>query len=214
MSFDIFRKAVLGLGLHPEVCRVMSMLDRGVFSTSSLAYSLKDPAPILDDPPINMTAADLHAEALNVIYKHFADTKRQPKSALDVGTGTGYVATALNMLFPSLQLIKGIDILEPLITKARNIQKELGGNGILFERENVFSLDKSEKYDIIHGGATVHQDLKSMLEHLNPGGIMIMPFTTNNQLEVLGLWKKSLDNKLTGPEILGYVRYTPMVKEE
>lgn len=218
MSFDVFKRLIMALSISTEVKRVMTTLDRGIFSQSELAYGMESPSPILNHPPINMTAANLHAQALDIIFKHFSTNSNKqewPRSALDAGTGTGYIATALSMLFPSLERVVAIDVLEPLISKARRIHNQNHfSNAIEFKKINVFELAEGEMFDIIHGGATVHQDLEKILEHLNPGGIMVMPYSTKSIMgvvEVFGVWEKSAGGRVTGPREVGYVRYTPMV---
>lgn len=213
MSLVEFRNNVVrALAMCPRVQSVMYDLDRGLFSQSPLAYSWTSPAPILESHGINMTAANLHAEGLKVIYEHFQSTSTQPSSALDVGTGTGYIATVLSQLFPSLERILGIDVHEALISKARSIHEaQKFAKCIEYKLMNVYDLPDGEMFDVIHGGATVHGRLGDILGHLKAGGIMLMPYSLPDKSEVFGVWRKDAQGNVSGPTNLSHVRYTPMV---
>ena len=61
------------LGEYPsEVVQAVSQVDRILFSHphTEMAYSWESPVPICWDPPLNMTAANLHMPALKVIYEN------------------------------------------------------------------------------------------------------------------------------------------------
>jgi protein-L-isoaspartate O-methyltransferase len=203
----------------PDALNAMLAVDRGLFSSDPSAYSPSTPARI--HPVVNMTAADLHAMALTRIVDDLQTPGDKVRRCLDVGTGTGYVATVLSRLFPRARIL-GIDILPELIDKARSIREDhFPDSPIDYVICNAYDLDRlpdyaDAKFDVIHGGATAHQSLGMLTDRLAPGGIMLFPHQPRHipspfYFEELGEWTRSFEGRLEGPRPLAPVLYTPLI---
>jgi protein-L-isoaspartate O-methyltransferase len=99
---ESFINTIRELGEYPaDLINAVSQIDRMLFShpQTDLAYCWESPVPICSNPPLNMTAANLHMPALKIIYESIKNSKTGKSMhnlrALDVGTGLGYVATVL-----------------------------------------------------------------------------------------------------------------------
>ncbi len=98
---------------------------------------------------------------------------REPKNALEVGTGCGYQAAVLAQLFPqvySVERIKG------LLERARaNLMGLRLGNLRLAHGDGYAGLDKAAPFQCIIVAAAARQRPEALLRQLAPGGRMILP---------------------------------------
>jgi protein-L-isoaspartate O-methyltransferase len=223
-SKESFISTLRDLGEYPaELIQAASQVDRILFShpQTELAYSWESPVPISWDPPLNMTAANLHMPALKIIYENIKGRRGgviDNLRALDVGTGLGYVAMLIKHLFPSIY-VKGIDVIPALIERAKSINEtHFPNHKIIYEVKNVEDLtnegNPNNRFDIIHGGATAQKSqITDILEMLNEGGVMVFPYRTDLLwMEELACWTKDMEGKIHGPISIAPVMYTPLVR--
>ena len=127
---------------------------------------------------ITISAPHMHARALEEL-----NTKLQPGStALDVGSGSGYLSAAMaTMVGPSGKVV-GIDHIPELVDWSRaNVERDgkqpLVDSGVLelHVKDGFGGCPEKGPYDCIHVGAAPPTIPKALKEQLKPGGVLILP---------------------------------------
>ncbi|CAE7225105.1 pcmt [Symbiodinium sp. KB8] len=175
------RKA--GVIASESVERAMLAVDRGHYAPKN---------PYTDAPqPIGyqatISAPHMHAHALELLAKHLQPGMR----ALDVGSGSGYLAAVMARMVGAEESeggkVVGIDYLSPLVELAvENIMKadaDLLESGLLQleQGDGWQGYEKAMPFDCIHVGAAAESVPEALLEQLKPGGRMVIPVGTTSQ---------------------------------
>lgn len=163
-----------------EVEEVMRSIDRGDFAPKDAYID----APQLIGFNTTVSAPHMHALQLELLKDCFKGAKR----ALDIGTGSGYMALAMaKMMRDDDVKVYGIDHIPKLIEQAReNISKNhadyLSSDKIEFlVADGREGLAQYAPFDIILVGGSVKQLPEEFIEQLALGGSMLVPIGEHTQ---------------------------------
>ena len=130
----------------------------------------------------------MHAECLEQMEPWLAPGA----SALDVGSGSGYLVAALSRLVGPAGHVTGIELVAPLAERSQAALKKDGaaGEGLRSGRVGVFAADAfkgdwpdgAAPYDAIHVGAAATRVPEALWERLKPGGVMVVPLGVSGPL--------------------------------
>jgi protein-L-isoaspartate(D-aspartate) O-methyltransferase len=132
-------------------------------------------------------------------------TGRELGKVLEIGTGCGYQAAVLAQLATEVYSIERI---APLLAKARvNLRGLRLGNLRLKHADGNLGLPEAAPFDSIILAAAARQLPQALLQQLSPGGRMILPFGTCEQVLRLVERTRSGYTETT----LDAVRFVPML---
>lgn len=123
-------------------------------------------------------------------FEFFKPYLHKQNDILDIGCGNGRL---IEFLKPYIFAYMGVDLSDGLLQEARNKYAEYS-----FQQGDILTMDIDQKFDVIFSIAVLNhiptqqlqlQALKSLYNHLKPGGIICM---TNWNLWKLSLHKKSI----------------------
>ena len=195
-----------GIIKSPRVEVAMRAVDRGYYALTN-AY-IDAPSPIGYGQTIS--APHMHAESLEVLHDNLVPGAQ----ALDVGSGSGYLAAAMATMVGKNGHVLGIDIVPELVTQSmQNVQKgypNLLTEGLLeFKCANGWEEIKGE-FDAIHVGAAAATLPQPLVQALKPGGLMVIPLGVEDQ--TLCVVKKTKTGEVSTSRLCG-VRFVPLVKK-
>ena len=209
--------------LRPEVASVFMKVDRGLFLDQiderdlpfpgrglylDCAYAIGDNAQI-SAPHIHAMTLGLLAEAVNRRRDHKLKENGvggRALSALDIGSGTGFMTACLSVLLGDEGTVLGIEHMPDLVkTSQKNCDRIAScrakrqarhfrivvGDGRDF---NCAELG-GRKFDLVHCGAAVTEIPDAMMSLLKPGGRLVVPVGSvhaNDQVRLPGCVSKML----------------------
>lgn len=157
--------------------KVFCQVDRGDFAPKKDAYEI-DPAYIGAGATISRPRA--HIRALEAVFQKFPDTKAKIK-ILDVGSGSGYLSVAFNLLYPN-SMVYGIEHIDKLVKdsianvkKVPNFAKLLDKSVFLVVGDGLKGMENEQPFDYIHSGASSESVPEPLFNQLKPGGRLCIP---------------------------------------
>ncbi|VDK18823.1 unnamed protein product [Anisakis simplex] len=141
------------------------------------------PTNTYDDKPqsigynTTISAPHMHAITLETLKDHL----KKGASALDVGSGSGYITTCMAELVGESGRVIGIDHKKELVELAkRNIEKShsyllSSGRIIMVEGDGREGYPDHGPYDAIHVGGATPEIPQMLFDQLAPGGCMLVP---------------------------------------
>eukprot|EP00931_Biecheleriopsis_adriatica_P063130 TRINITY_DN38196_c0_g1_i1.p1 TRINITY_DN38196_c0_g1~~TRINITY_DN38196_c0_g1_i1.p1 ORF type:complete len:221 (+),score=49.58 TRINITY_DN38196_c0_g1_i1:91-753(+) len=169
----------VGIIKSDVVEQAMMSVDRGNYCPKN-AYT---DAPQSIGYQATISAPHMHAHALELLSGHL----RPGMCALDVGSGSGYLAAVMARMVGTEGRVIGIDYLPPLvvqsITNVRKADADLLDSAVLQleQGDGWQGYEQAAPFDCIHVGAAAEKVPEALLEQLKPGGRMVIPVGTASQ---------------------------------
>ena len=184
---------------NPQVLETLRNLPRHLFLDEALAHrAYEDTAlPIglgqtLSQPYIVARMTELLLE-------------KNPKKALEIGTGSGFQAAVLGCLVPEVWSVERLD---SLLEKARYRIKNLALNNVkLHHADGHFGLVREAPFDAILVTAAPKKVPSSLFDQLAEGGRLVVPVGDKNQM--LSVFDKQ-NGKIIQQDIVA-VRFVPLL---
>jgi protein-L-isoaspartate(D-aspartate) O-methyltransferase len=127
------------------------------------------------------------------------------KSALEIGTGSGYQAAILAELF---EHVDTVEYFIDLSHAAQRVIEELGYDNITFHIGDGLTVPgPGHTFDAIIVTAAPEHFPESLIDRLNPGGRLVVP--VGKGVQYLELIVKEIDGRLTRQTLYG-VRFVPL----
>jgi protein-L-isoaspartate(D-aspartate) O-methyltransferase len=199
-----------GLMRKSNVKEAMLATDRGDYAPSTSGQAAYEDNPLSIGHSATISAPHMHAHALDLLADHLVCGAR----VLDIGCGSGYVASCMGRMVGSQGLVIGVDHLEPLVNLCiENIRKTDGdmidsGQLVVLHGDGWKGCPQDTLFDCIHVGAAAETIPTPLLEQLKPGGRMVIPVGKQSQHFY------QIDRKADGEYVktqLMPVRYVPLV---
>ncbi|XP_068109488.1 protein-L-isoaspartate(D-aspartate) O-methyltransferase-like isoform X2 [Hyperolius riggenbachi] len=172
--------------------------------------------PYMDSPQsigyrATISAPHMHAHALELLE----DKLVEGATALDVGSGSGYLTACFARMVGPTGKVIGIDHIDQLVQDSmRNVQKDdptlLSSGRIRFvvgDGRNGYP--EGGPYDAIHVGAAAATVPQALLNELKPGGRLILPVGPEGGSQSLEQYDKDSDGNITKNRLMG-VMYVPL----
>ncbi|XP_042464835.1 protein-L-isoaspartate O-methyltransferase-like [Zingiber officinale] len=205
------RLQLYGIVKSKKVKEVMETIDRGLFVPPDSTPYVDSPMPIGYNATIS--APHMHAACLELLADHL-----QPgMSALDVGSGTGYLTACFAMMVGPEGHAVGVEHIPELVDFSTNNIRSSAASSFL--NEGSLSLHVADgrlgwpqlaPYDAIHVGAAAPEIPQPLIDQLKPGGRLVIPVGTVFQdLQVVD---KNLDGSVNVRTETS-VRYVPLTSK-
>ena len=161
-----------------------------------------------------ISAPGVHATTL----QHIKDRLKSGSRALDLGTGSGFVAACFAEMVGKEGKVFMVDHIQQILDFALgNIKK---GNLHLIKQKRIVpvlcdgrkGLLEHAPYDVIHVGGAIESMPEEILAQLAPGGIIWTPVGPT-QSQSITVYEKDMEGKVTTREIMD-VRYGSLTSVE
>uniref|UniRef100_A0A0M3IAY0 Protein-L-isoaspartate(D-aspartate) O-methyltransferase n=1 Tax=Ascaris lumbricoides TaxID=6252 RepID=A0A0M3IAY0_ASCLU len=183
--------------------------------------------PYFDNPePIgyNATISAPHME-INKVFQHASalerlkDHLKEGDTALDVGSGSGYLTVCMAQMVGETGKVVGIDHIKELVDLSkRNIEKNhahllTSGRVIMVEGDGRLGYAPCAPYKAIHVGAAAPTLPPKLVEQLAPGGRMLIPVGAAHSDQRFLQVDKDERGEVSVRDLMGVI-YVPLTSKE
>ncbi|XP_061552751.1 l-isoaspartyl protein carboxyl methyltransferase, like [Phycodurus eques] len=194
--------------IHSDrVFNAMLATDRRIYSRDY---------PYADSPQsigfrATISAPHMHAHALELL----SDKLTEGASALDVGSGSGYLTACFARMTGDSGRVVGIEHIDELVqSSVRNVQADdpdliASGRIRLVVGDGRLGYPEGAPYDAIHVGAAAATVPKALLEQLKPNGRLVLPVGPDGGSQVLEQYERQSDGTFLKRALMGVV-YVPL----
>lgn len=196
-----------------RVREAMEAVDR-VHYCQQFAIGCYDDNPLPIGWGITISAPHMHARALEELNE-----KLKPgATALDVGSGSGFLSVAMALMVGDTGKVVGIDHIDELVEWSRsNVRRDgkqaLVDNGQLelHVHDGFKGYPEQGPYDAIHVGAAPETIPEALKQQLKPGGVLLLPVGPTGGAQEFVRVQRGVDNpsQFAQKSLFG-VRYVPL----
>jgi len=169
-----------------------------------------------------ISAPHMHAIALEYIHDQL--TSGDQVTALDVGSGTGYLTACMARMAGAGGRVVGLEhipeLAEVSVKNLNNDDSSLLQSGqvkiVIGDGRNGYAPhydQQTELYDAIHVGAAAKEVPKALLNQLKRNGRLIVPVGPHGGTQSFQQWDKDANGELHQKELMK-VRYVPLTDKD